>query len=342
MIISASTVMDTRENVEKFVRRNLLGGIDHMVVFLDAPLPDVEEMLDAHPDVTPVRAHGEWWRGRPPVALNERQVTNHGLVSRIVAGYPWAEWMFVLDGDEVARIDRSLLDRLDPGVRVLRLTPMEAVSRMRPDADPTLFKRRLTEEELALLTVLGVIEQAKGRSYFRGHISGKPGLRPAHDLTLGVHHTVDATTGDRLEPFTDPGLTVLHYESFSGAEFVRKWTALLGSGGRVSQHKNRAPLAMSIQALLELDLDEPERTAFLEKLYERCALDDVDTLSRLNLLVEVDPDAGERPGPPPRSEDLAQLRALLANAHDVPKRAFRARAQDERTSRLVAKIQRGV
>ena len=80
MIISASTVKDSRENVEKFVRRNLLGGIDHMVVFVDAPLPDVEDFLDGHADVTLVRAYGDWWAGQVPERLNERQLTNTGLV----------------------------------------------------------------------------------------------------------------------------------------------------------------------------------------------------------------------------------------------------------------------
>ncbi len=138
MIISASTVKDTRENVEKFVRRNLLGGIDHLVVFVDEPLPDVEEFLDDHPDVTPVRAYGDWWGGQKRGGLNERQITNAALISRLVAGFPWAEWVFQLDGDEVAQIDRAALARLGPETRAVRLTCLEAASpctsRPRPDA----------------------------------------------------------------------------------------------------------------------------------------------------------------------------------------------------------------
>ncbi len=344
MIISASTVKDTRENVEKFVRRNLLGGIDHMVVFLDAPMPDVEEFLDDHTDVTIVRAHGDWWAGQLPGFLNERQMTNSGLVSRLVVGYHWAEWMFMLDGDEVAQIDRTVLDRLDSDIRAVQLTPMEAVSRLRPDRDPTLFKRKLTQDELALLTMLGSIPEAKGRSYFRGHITGKPGLRPSANLALGVHHIVDTTTGDRLPLVGDPGLTVLHYESHNGAEFVRKWMALLGSGGGVKQHKNRAPLARSVSALMALDLAEAERAAWLEKLFERSALDDVDTLSRLGLLVELDPDLRVRSGEPAPPDAVRQLRGLLDRAYDVPKKQFhpRARARERRAAKTVADLQRGI
>ncbi len=340
MIISAGTVKDTRANVEKFVRRNLTGGIDHVVLFLDAPLPDVEEYLDGQPDVTYVRAHGDWWRSVDPGGLNDRQIDNAALISRLVAGFPWAEWMFMLDGDEVARLDRGVLDGLDPEVRVVRLEPLEAVSRLHPDGDPTSFKRRLSQDELQLLHVLGVIAEPKARVYFRGHVTGKPGLRPAPDLALGVHHVVDTVTGEQVEPFTDPTLTLLHYESPSGEEFVRKWKALLSSGADLRQRGNRGPLAGSISALLALDLPEHETAAFLEELYRRCALDDVETLQRLGLLVEVDPDADTRTAARPPADEVAQLRALLDLARDVPKRVFRPKARHPKAPQIIAELQR--
>ena len=342
MIISATTVKDSRENVEKFLRRNRRGGIDHLVVFLDAPMPEVEELLGSRPDVTTVRAYGEWWAGEERGNLNERQITNTGLLSRLVAGYPWAEWLFQLDGDEVAQIDRSALDGLDPSERVVQLTTLEAVSSMRPERDPTLFKRLLDGDELTLLAVLGVIPQATARSYFRGHVSGKPGLRPSADLALGLHHVIDLGTGERVEAVTDPGLTVLHYESYSGKEFVRKWMALLASGGDVKQHGAREPLARSIRALLSLDLDEAGRAAWLERLFERCALDDVDTLSRLHLLVEIEPDARVRASEPDAAAGIAQLGALLERAHPVPKKQFRPRATNARTGKVLAGLRRGI
>lgn len=341
MIISASTVKDSRENVEKFVRRNLLGGIDHLVIFLDAPMPEVEEFLDGQPDVTYVRAHGEWWGSMPPGGLNERQINNAALVSRLVAGLSWAEWMFMLDGDEVARIDRGVLDALGPDRRAVRLLPLEAASRMHPESDPTSFKRLLDPDELGLLHVLGVIAEPKQRSYFRGHVTGKPGVRPSSDLALGVHHVVSTVTHDRVDTVTDPGLTLLHYESHNGDEFVRKWMALLSSGIDVRQHKKRAPVAQSISALLQLGLAADETAAFLEQIYERTALDDIATLARLRLLVEIDPDQGERRPRPPEDE-IAQLRELLRRAYDAPKRVFRPRSGNRRTPGVIARLQKGI
>ena len=341
MIISATTVKDTLENVEKFVRRNLLGGIDHLVVFVDAPLPHVEDFLRSHPDVTSVPAYGDWWGTLPASALNTRQITNAALISQLVAGFPWAEWMFPLDGDEVARIDRDVLDRLGPETRVVQLLTMEAASRLHPQGDPTLFKRLLNDDELQLLYALGVIAQPRQRSYFRGHMCGKPGLRPTPDLALAVHHVIDMRTGERVESAKDLGLAMLHYESHDGDEFVRKWLALLSSGRRVQQHRQRAPLAAAIEALLALGLPEAETATFLEQLFVRTRLDDIETLSRLRLLVEVDPDAGERRQRPPEQE-IEQLRELLRRAYDTPKRPFQPRMQSARTAKLIARVQKGL
>lgn len=342
MIIAVSTIKDSRENLEKFVRRNLLGGVDHLVVFLDASLPDVEEFLDAHPDVTTVRAHGDWWAGSTPRSLNDRQICNAGLVSRLVGGFDWAEWVFVLDGDEVARIDRGVLDRLEPGTRGVRLAALEAVSRLHPEHDPILFKRQLGPDELELLTTLGVIVEPRNRAYFRGHLSGKPGVRPTPERALGVHHAVDTATRQRLDLVEDPGLSVLHYESHNEQEFARKWRALLGSGIEVGHHRDRQRLARSVRALLTLDLEESERAAWLEHLFVRCALDDVDTLSRLGLLVEIDPDAGSRTSDSsPRA--LGQLRTLLDRAYDVPKQRFRPQSRKPKEAAdSIAALQRGV
>jgi hypothetical protein len=339
VIISVSTVMDSRENVAKFVRRNLRGGIDHMVVFLDAPLPEVESDLAGHPHVTAVTAYDDWWNGARPDDLNERQVCNHGLASRVVAGLPWAEWVFVLDGDEVAQVDRSVLDRLAPDVRAVRLEPLEAVSRMAPEHDPTQFKRRPTEDELALLDVLGIIREPKVRAYFRGHISGKPGLRVGRGYALGVHHAVRTSTADRLDAVSDPGLTLLHYESYDGREFARKWRALHASGVGVRQHGNRSPIARAVGAILDLGLTEEATTDALGRLYRATALDDVETLQRLGLLVDVDPDRGTHT---PRSDDrgVGQLRALLERARPLPKPQFRPRGLDRRVDRVVARLQR--
>jgi hypothetical protein len=322
VILSVTTIKDSAANVEKWVRRNLAGGIDHMVVFVDGRQPDVEALLDAHPHVTPMTADAAWYADAPSELLNDRQIVNAGLTSRLLAGMPWAEWLFHLDGDEVAQVERSALDGLGPETRAVRLRAVEAVGLLHPDGDPTSFKRRLTEGELQLLTTLGALREPDNAAYFRGHTWGKPGLRPTLDLAIGVHHVLDRGA-NRVPRAEAPGLRLLHYESPSGDEFVRKWMALLGSGGHIGQRGHRAVVADAIRTLLRLDLDEDETRTFLYRLYERTGSDDVALLRRLGLLVEVDPDAGERPVV---SDPVGvhQLRTLLDRARDVAKTGFRA------------------
>lgn len=340
MILSVTTLKDSAANVEKWVRRNLAGGIDHMVVFVDGPQPEVEALLGAHPHVTAVRTDSAWYADAPHELLNDRQIVNAALTSRMLAGLPWAEWVFHVDGDEVAQVDRADLDALAPEVRAVRLSTLEAVGRLHPEADPTRFKRRLGRDELQLLTVLGAISEPSNAVYFRGHRFGKPGVRPTLDLAIGVHHVLDRA-GQQLELAEAPGLRLLHYESFSGDEFVRKWLSLLGSGGHIGQRGHRATIADSIRTLLGLDLGEADTRLFLERLYQRLCEDDVTLLDRLGVLVEIDPDARDR-AVDSSPEGVAALRALLDRAHGVAKLPFLPKHVGADVDRIVAGLQEGL
>jgi hypothetical protein len=322
MILSVSTVKDTAANVEKFVRRNLAGGVDHVLVFLDGPLPEVEELLSAHPHASWVPAHGDdWWVDGPSDRLNERQRINASMTGQLLAELPWADWVFHIDGDEVVQLDRELMAGLEPDCRSVRVAVREAVSRPSWDGDPTWFKRLLEPEELVLLTTLGLIEEPENTAYFRGHTGGKVGIRPSADYALGIHwaFTLD---GRRLPALRDERLRLLHYESPDGEEFVRKWLALLASGRQVRQRSGRGEVAEAIGALLDRDLPEDTTAAFLTRLYERTAMDDFETLRKLGLLEHVDPDAGTWTPEPLSDAARGDLDDLLARMRPLPKRPF--------------------
>lgn len=325
MLFTASTIKDSPDNVSRFIRGNLAMGVDHMFVFLDAPHEDdqreVRALLEgeAHVTCVPTTRSG-WWRGDRPAGLNVRQRINANAVVDLLRGCPWAEWVFHIDGDEVAALDRRALDRLPSQVEAVWLPSREAVSTWHVDGTPTRFKRLLDDDELALLFTLGVIDEPTNASYFHGHIKGKSGVRPRSGLWLTLHESADST-GRVVKGHTNPGSFVLHYDAVSGEEFVRKWTAMT-SAGPARFRPNRAPTAKAIGALVSADLPVVVREKYLRRIYELTTQDDEATLSDLGLLETADPTQGAhspQPLPPGGRELLVQR---LTEVASLDKRRF--------------------
>lgn len=318
MIATVSTVKDTLANVQRFVRGNLAGGVDHMVVLLDAPDPEVEAWLAGQEHVTHVVADEAWWGDRP-ADLNDRQRISANLVKAVLTVVPGVDWLFHVDADEICQIDRAAIDAVPASYDAVRLAPLEAVSRPQWDASPTWFKRLLDEPDLQLLEVLGVIGKPANGHYFHGHVEGKTATRPRLDRWLTIHRTVDEQR-EEVPHFTAPGLNVLHYESYSGEDFVRKWSAMLAAGPQISLRPVRERTKAAVQALVGKPLTPELRERYLMRIFEATTQDDFDTLRELGLLVEVDPDRGAHVPQP--LESRGQLAAALAGLAGQPKDLF--------------------
>lgn len=324
MYFTASTVKDSLENVAFFVRANLASGVDHMFVFLDAPREDgqteVAAMLDEHPHVTCVPAGKRWWAGDRPASLNTRQRINANWARSVLAPYDWAEWLFHVDGDEVAVLDREAIAAVPADVDAVWLTPWEAVSEWAPEGRPTRFKRLLDDPELNLLHVLGTLDEPTNQAYFHGHVLGKSGVRPGSGLGLTLHEGVSAD-GVRQPRHEDPRIAVLHYDAPSGEEFVRKWTAL-ASAGPARYRPSRQPSARALKSLLSGDLPPEVRERYLRRIYDLTTRDDVETLADLRLLVETDPEQrGLQPRPFPAGA-AEQLAGRVAELTEGPKAGY--------------------
>ena len=335
MLFTASTVKDTLPNVQRFVECSLAGGVDHMFVLLDAPgaegQAEVREWMESQPHVTSIATGREWWAGDRPAQLNVRQRINANLLKHLLSGFDWAEWLFHVDGDEIVQIDRGVLDTVPAAVPAIQLTPLEAVSRMHWDHDPTWFKTLLGDDDLALLHALGVIDRPTNRTYFHGHPYGKSGIRPRATGWLTLHTAVGQHR-ESLEAFKHEALRLLHYESYSGEDFVRKWTAIVASGPTASFRTVRGTTADALRALIGKDLGEEKARAYLMKLFERTTEDDFETLRDLGLLVEVDPrDGGHTPCAFPEGEREAMIGALDA-LRPEPKRHFHPPRDGEQES----------
>ena len=82
---------------------------------------------------------------------------------------------------------------------------------------------------------------------------------------------------------------LLHYESWSGEEFVRKWTRLLGSGGKLSFRPAREPVAEALREVIAADLSPRRTRSRLMRIYQDTTEDDFKALRDLDVLVEADP-----------------------------------------------------
>ena len=324
MLLTASTVKDTAANLQRFVTGNLAGGVDHLVVFVDAPddtEPEARDYLDQHPGVTCVPTGDDWWQGDRPAQLNTRQRINANLVKAVLSHFAWADWVFHIDADEIAQIDRAALAAAPEGARAATLAPLEAVSQPEWVGDPTLFKRLLGKDDLTLLHTLGVIDRAHNGAYFHGHVDGKTGVRPALDVWLTLHHAVDVDK-EEIEPYRHPGLRLLHYESFSGADFVRKWTQILEAGPSVNFRPAREPTAVALRTLIAKGLSADQARPYLMRIFERTTQDDLVTLRDLGLLEEIDARAGAHVPVAFPPGGLEELTGLLDRLRTAPKRAF--------------------
>lgn len=330
MLVAATTLMDTAENVERYVRGNLAGGVDHLVVFLDAPgapgQAEVRDLLEGHEHVTCVRAGRGWWGESRPARLNERQCTNANVVKHLLAQTPGSgedDWVAHLDGDEVARVDRDLLDSLPRTADAVHLQVREVASCERWSGDPDLFKHLLDPVDLDRLHRRGGIPHPSNQDYFHGHLLGKAVVRAGASAWLTLHRVVD-DEGRVVEGYSDEGLEVFHLESYSAHEFVRKWSALARSGPRVSFRPARGEVAGAVSELLAQDLPDEERDARLRELYRQHVHDDVELLDSLGLLRRVDLAAPRDPdrGPRPRPEAIGRLSAGLEALRGLPKQEF--------------------
>ncbi len=327
MLVTATTVLDTPTNVRRFVADNLASGVDHLLVFLDAPgapgQDEVRDHLEQHPHVTPVVTDRTWWHGSRPDRLNVRQRINVNVALALLEDLDEVDWVVHVDGDEVVHIDPAALAAVPAATPSLRLTPLEAVSTMHPVRRPTSFKRLLDEDDLHLLTVLGVLDRPTNQAYFHGHVLGKSGVRPGSGLRLTLHEPV-TPDGERL-PRTarheHPALRVLHYDAVSGEEFVRKWRTM-AAAGPVALRPDRALMARALRCLVGKDLPDDVASDYLARVYAATTQDDVRTLEDLRLLEHVDPSAGDHRPTTFSPAAAARVEARLEELRGAPKRPF--------------------
>lgn len=342
MLCTVSTVKDSRAGVLRYVERNLASGADHMFVMLEQDDDGLLDALREHPHVTAVLTDDGYWHGAMPANLNVRQVVNADVVNTLLAFVPAVEWLVHLDSDECLDLDRDRLAEVPDDVRCISLEPLEAISKEHWDGEVDRFKRLLDVPDLSLLAALGAIDVPSNAKYFRGHLQGKLGVRPSLELTVGVHR-VRTRTGESREHFAADHLRLLHFESYSGEEFVRKWDAHL-SGGRGAGFRAPKTLLRGAIAALQRNpgLGHAERQEYLRRIYKRLVEDPVDLLEDLGFLVTPDPALHDRKPVPFPAEEVRLVESLFGHLVRGPKAPFLAQDDPNAVVELMRSIRSGL
>ncbi|UUZ58651.1 hypothetical protein [Nocardioides sp. B-3] len=167
----------------------------------------------------------------------------------------------------------------------MRLDVLESVAEWDPlPAHANLFKRKLTKKELRVLVTRGLVERPRNDHYFHGHVSGKVGIRPAHDVWLGIHRAMDS----QREPIDVRGSVAanapLRVGVWSGLRAKVAQLARIRDGGQYPD--GAPPIADAFQA--EIDAEATDGQG-LKSVFQQTTADDVETLRVLGYLEEIDP-----------------------------------------------------
>lgn len=341
VICTVSTVKDSLENVTNFVHRNLAAGVDHMFIFLEGSDRDVFAFLGVQPHVTVTDTEDGYWGGSRPSNLNSRQTINANRINYLLSELDVVEWLFHIDGDECLDIDKAQFQKLDTDIEYVRLATKESVSTSEARSKETIyFKRLLSPDELSLLTTLGVIEAPRNRKYFHGHVSGKAGIRPS--TSYGLHtHEARRLQGETPTAFKAEWLNILHYESFTPEEFLRKWSVHIEAGRGTTFRDDKEIVQGSIKGVLNNShLDAEQKRRYLFEIYRRRLEDDVPTLLQLGYLEKIQ-DCRHRysPGSFPQ-RDLWLIENMLPELKASDSAYFRPRQTNRDPRVLMERIHR--
>ena len=261
MLFTVSTVKESVAGLEQFVARNLAGGVDHLFLFVDDLEPDGHRRARPAParhrdrDRRELVARQAAATAQRPAA-HQRQ-RRQGDARRVDAGPD--DWIFHIDGDEALQVDRAALAALPADVPVVRMPPLEAVSRKKwPGGKVTHFKKMLAPEELTAPARARRDRGADQRPLLPRALRRE--VRAAADPRPLDHpaHRARRRPADRCDAGRSGSGRMLHYESWSGEEFVRKWTNILESGSKVSFRPVREPTAVALRSLVRREL--PKRS----------------------------------------------------------------------------------
>ena len=283
--------------VARFVAHHLDLGSKRIYLYLDAPNPDVQLLLENHPNVRLTVCDAAYWSTLGKDRPDEHQLRQSFNATRALRDAQGdVDWLGHIDVDEFILCDTKFstqLKKIDDDLAGFRLVPAEGLSAAVPGHLPTHFKLRVTGAGAA--TALNDAYPTFG-SYLRGgflsHIAGKVFVRTGLEDTRLKIHRIRYQGQDALNvgTLTDTYIGHLHVPDWDG---FRAKLDFRKSKGSYRVRPDEPP--KSVGRLLKW-LEEEEGEDGLRLFFEEMCLDSGDMRDRLKrngLLLKPDfkPDA---------------------------------------------------
>lgn len=293
-----ATVKAPAEAVLNFAAHHLELGAHRLYIYLDAPDPDLEARLSAHPKLRARHPGAAFWRrhGPRPDAHQERQVIHarHAYARRAEV-----DWLAHIDVDEFLWPARPLAEQLaesPPDCLCLRLAPAELLapdpaSPPGPPAPLRRYKQRHAARDQRQAAAPRLYPRFGDRleAGFLSHVAGKMIYRTGVEGLRARLHNV--RLGDVLNPGERPlpETLLLHHHAASWEEFERHYRYRLSHGAyRAALGADSRPGGPTRHALFAA-LEAAEGATGLRAFFEEVCTDRPalrEALAREGLLAE--------------------------------------------------------
>lgn len=265
-----ATILAPPQEILRFAAYHLEAGAHRLHIYLDAPSPEAEARLSAHPKIRVTTCDASYWKqrsGKPPVKHQVRQSMN---ATHAYAKGPGVDWLIHMDVDEFLLSDRpvaAILGALPADQLISRIRPMEALAgaegHYKAFIPPGPARTRIVED---IYPTFG--RYVKGG--FLSHLAGKIFIRTGlSDLRLQIHNAFQ--NGEMLTgPEQQTGIDLAHHHAKDWEQWLAAYRYRLQKGSYRAELGNPAQThGMTLHQLfqtLEAEKGEAGLRAFYDEV----------------------------------------------------------------------------
>jgi Glycosyl transferase family 2 len=260
-----STMREAPEIVAAFVAHHLTMKADEVFVFLDAPNPEVSEMLADLPRCRVTVCDDAYWLAighkRRPRNIVRRQLRNAEQARKLSQ----SEWLIHIDSDEFLHETGDLVAELASVPDTCSLVKINNIERCWPKGvQPShifdgIFRDQIIDKSDLMLEVYGQSAQFLHNG-FAGYVVGKTAIRVDSTRPMKLHVQKRETRRGDL-PFLCTSTTLLHFDGFTPLHWISKFLRRLEANQLGGSRKRQKQLDFIAKAATD-----EERLALFEKI----------------------------------------------------------------------------